>query len=193
MRDRRDPWKWPFALVAAVALTIGLFLYLPAAWIDSLFSYPGPADHAADLPPARWITLLPPPDIALIPEPETDAKDKPDPPEIPFVREDPRWWSEGWQVQTGIAVSRDLAPTSADSVAVLLQELGLGLDFLSQARPDSVLAARLTLMQVEDSMRFDELKPYLSAMTRARAFRDMKSREADMYDDHLQSEIIVPN
>lgn len=190
MRDRRDPWKWPFAFGFALALTIGLFLYLPASWLDGWLDSRLAADGISGGPPAPWITLLPPPDIALDPVPEPD---QPDSPETVFLPEDPRWWLEGWQVQTGIAVARDLTPATADSVTILLQELGVGLDFLSQARPDSILATRLALMHVEDSMRFEELKPYLRAMTRARAYRDIMSRAADMYDDHLQSEVMVPD
>ena len=189
MRDRDDPWKWPFAVGLALALTAGLFLFLPDAWLENFSRVPGTGRFLPAIPPARWITLLPPPDIAsepdLLPEPLPSKETSPP--------EDPRWWSQGWQVVTGTAVTRDLRPTPADSVAVLLTELGVGLDFLQQVRPDSLLATRLALMQVEDSMRFDELKPYLSAMTRARAYADILSRAADMYGDFLQSKIMVPD
>ena len=64
---------------------------------------------------------------------------------------------------------------------------------MTRARPDSVLAARLFLMQVEDSFRFDELKPYLQAMARSRDYADIMSRAADMYDNFLATEIMTPD
>lgn len=191
MRQRSDPWKWPFALGTAALLTCVLFLLVPAAWLDALFP-DGAGRHPRQAAPApRFLTLLPPPDIQLTvdeppePEPETPERDLP--------HQDPRWWDAAWQVQTVTARQRDLAPANLDSVEVLLSALGVGADFLNLARPDSVLANRLALLQLEDSFRFEELKPYLGAMTRARAYADILSRAADMYDDHLQSQIMVPD
>ena len=189
MLDRRDPWKWPFSVGLAFALVIGLFLFFPAAWINSLFPSHSNRISGADTKPPHWITLIPPVDITF--EPDTDLEPEQVMPLIPLIREDPRWWAEGVQIQAEIAVVRDFSPSPTDSITVLLEELGVGLDFLQLARPDSVLANRLALMRVEDSMRFDELKPYLEAMTRSRAYADILSRAADMYGDFLQSEIMV--
>lgn len=193
MRDRRDPWKWPFALGLALALTLGLFLLVPVGWLASLFPDPGRGAGGQAARPARWITVLPPVEIVARP----DSRPDPPPPrrEPPPSPGDPRWWDEAWRVRTEVRVVRDLRPaaTADDSVAVLLEQLGVGIDFLRTVRPDSLLAARLTLLQVEDSFRFDELKPYFSAVTRSRAYADILSRAADMYDDHLQSQIMVPD
>ena len=78
-------------------------------------------------------------------------------------------------------------------MAVFLERLGVGQDLLTLVKPDSVLAARLILLQREDQMGFDELKPYFQAVTRSRAYADILSRAADMYGDFLQQEIIVPD
>jgi hypothetical protein len=193
MRDRTDRWKWPFALGMAALLTCGLFLLVPAGWLDGLLpGSRGDRELGRDRRD-RWLVLTPPPEIEavdspLFPPPARVARTVPD-------HRDPRWWEQGWRVQTVAAVSRDLgqAPAPGDSVTLLLAALGVGEDFLSQARPDSVLASRLALLQVEDSLRFDELKPYLSAMTRSRAYADILSRAADMYDDHLQAQVMVPD
>ena len=91
------------------------------------------------------------------------------------------------------SVAADPVETRRDSIAIALEMLDLTPSVLDLARPDSVLAARLHLMRIEDGVRFDELKPYLGAMTRANAYRDMMSRAADMYDEFLQSEIMVPD
>jgi len=87
------------------------------------------------------------------------------------------------------------APQAAesDTVSLLLTELGLGTEFLTRTEPDSVLAARLFLLQVEDQFRYDELKPYLTHLARSKAYADILSRAADMYDEHLQQEIQVPD
>ncbi len=65
--------------------------------------------------------------------------------------------------------------------------------FLGRTRPDSLLASRLFLLRVEDSFKFDELKPYLSAMARSRDYADIMSRAADMYDHFLAQEIMTPD
>ena len=49
------------------------------------------------------------------------------------------------------------------------------------------------MLQLEDSFKFDELKPYLRAMTKSRAYADILSRAADMYDDFLGTEIMTPD
>jgi hypothetical protein len=125
--------------------------------------------------------------------PEPVAPDEARPEKPRPTREDPRWWTAGWEVRTETATAQDLRPAGPDSTAVVLQALGLGEDFLARVRPDSVMAQRLLLLRHEDSFRFDELKPYLAAMGRARDYADMMSRAADMYGEHLQSEIMTPD
>jgi hypothetical protein len=191
MRTRSDPWKWPFAVGLALVLTGGLFLFLPESWLDGLLPDPSLSPGGREQPPRPWLVLSPPPLITAEPRPE--KKPEPEKKLDPVPRQDPRWWSEGWRIKTELAVVQDLASVQADSVTLLLSELGVGIDFLQQTRPDSLLASRLFLLQMEDSLRFDELKPYLSAMTRSRAYADIMSRAADMYDDFLQSSIMTPD
>ncbi len=78
-------------------------------------------------------------------------------------------------------------------MTVVLQALGLGADFMNRARPDSVLASRLFMLQVEDNFRYDELKPFLTQMARSRAYADILSRAADMYNEHLDRTVQVPD
>ena len=80
-----------------------------------------------------------------------------------------------------------------DTVGRVLGALGLGADFMTRAKPDSVLAARLFNLQLEDSFRYDELKPFLTRMARSRAYADILAQAADMYDEHLSQEIRVPD
>ena len=194
MRDRRNPWKWPAVILLATAFLLGSVFLVPRSWIEFFFS-PLSLDFTAEQDqPRGWMEILPPPTIQVSEEPPPPESDRPEPePEPPVEWENPAWWQEGWRIKAETETAGALRPTPRDSVAVLLTELGIGQDLLTMVRPDSVLALRLHMLKLEDSYRFDEMKPYLSAMTRAAAFRDIKSRAADMYDDFLGREIMVPD
>ena len=191
MRDRGEPWKWPVSIGLSVGLMLAVALWLPRSWLGFLLVPRAPNAPSKSVLPQRWLTLFPPleievfhPDLASVTEPE---------PAQPFVQhEDPRWWQDGWAVSTvdEILLAPPL-PALADTVRMLLGELGLGVDFMTRARPDSVLAARLFMLQVEDGFRYEELKPFLASVSRAKAYAAILSRAADMYDEHLAQEIQV--
>lgn len=194
MRDRSDPWKWPVCVGLTFVLLAAVFL-LPAGWIHSFFSPLSLLERLQNEQETQWLTILPPPPVELVPDQKTDPTPKDQPPEPPEFYQDPDWWTAGWRVQT-VTMESPPGPqgwTAEDSVAVLLTALGVERDFMARARPDSLLASRLFLLQVEDSFRFDELKPYLTAMARARDYADIMSRAADMYDDFLAMEIMTPD
>ncbi len=190
MRSRSDPLKWPFAIGLTFAcLLAGIFL-VPVAWFDFFFSPLDLREFSSLGPEKEWLVLVPPPDLevqqeSLSPTKVTVTEET--------VVQDPDWWTSGWRIRISNEAVTDLKPAPLDSVAVVLQALGVGLDFTRKALPDSLLNHQLMLLRIEDSFAFEELKPYLSAMTRARAYADMKSREADMYDEHLSSQIMVPD
>ena len=189
MRRRESPWRWP----AAVGLTIGLLLagvfLVPQSWFDAFFS---PLDLGADdgrTKPRPWLVLVPPPQVAVLDRGTPPAPPEPAPPE-PATAD---WWTRGWRVRVAEDLAAGLSPTPEDSSRVVLDALGLPTDLAMLVRPDSLLAARLLIMRREDGFRFDELKPYLQAMTRAAMYRDIQARAADMYDDFLHQDIIVPD
>ena len=193
MRDRRDPWKWPVCIGLTVAMVLVTAFLLPQRWIDAFFSPLSLVERLEREQGPDWMLILPPPPVEMVPDhqPETTAP-RPDSARKQTHR-DPDWWAKGWRIRTVPEVPAAVTRAVADSVAILLVALGVERDFMSRARPDSVLAVRLFMMQVEDSFRFDEMKPYLSAMTRARAYTDIMSRVADMYDDFLATEIMTPD
>lgn len=178
-------------MISALTITAVVFFVIPMGWW-SLLSPPRLAPEQEERPEERWLALLPPPNFQTTPPilPHTSRKDLPAP-TVPEV--DPRWWTDGWRIRVATEAHSLAHATVADSVQFLLKELGLGADFMTRSRPDSLLANRLAFMRLEDGFRFDELKPYLGAMTRARAYADVMSRAADMYDDFLQSSIMVPD
>lgn len=136
------------------------------------------------MPPLEFETMAPartPPEDQKIPE-------KPSPP-----THDPGWWTAAWQIKTQSETPPLLAPAARDSVVLILESLGVGMDFSRKALPDSLLNHRLMLLRIEDNFAFEELKPYLAALGKARAMADKKSRESDMYDEHLGSQIMTPD
>ncbi len=193
MRSRQHPFKWPLVItLALVCFFAGIFL-VPAQWINLFFSPLNIQTHDLEEPRANWIYILPPPvieSIAEVPKLPKDLKQKKRP--APAV-DDPGWWTDGWQVRTVAATPSLLAVTSRDSIAQLMEVLGVGTDFIGKVLPDSLLNHRLMLLRLEDGFKFDELKSYLAAMGRAKAMADIKSREAAMVDNHLQSTIMVPD
>ena len=132
--------------------------------------------------------LVPPPEVTVL-----DRGAPPPPLPAPGVPPAADWWTRGWRVRVADDLAVGLRPTAEDSSRVVLDALGLPTNLAMLVRPDSLLAARLLIMRREDGFRFDELKPYLQAMTRAAMYRDIQARAADMYDDFLHQDIIVPD
>jgi hypothetical protein len=193
MRDRRNPWKWPICIGLALSLVLVTVYLVPGRWIDAFFS---PLSLVARLEreqALRWMEIMPPPQVEIVPDhqPETSPSDLE--PELLEPHLDPDWWIQGWRIRPVVDVEPQAVQAVNDSVRILLTALGVERDFLSRARPDSLLANRLALLQIEDSFKFDEMKPYFGAMTRARAYADIMSRAADMYDDFLRQEIMTPD
>lgn len=193
MRDRRDPWKWPFSIGLTLAVFLGAAFLLPQPWIDAFFSPLSLLERLEKEPDPRWMVILPPPPIEMVPDFQPNATDPEPEPDRDEIHQDPDWWSRGWVIRKVEEAPSAGSPAADDSVAILLTALGVERDFINRARPDSVLAARLFILQVEDSFNFDEMKPYLSAMARSRDYADIMSRAADMYDYFLDSEIMTPD
>jgi hypothetical protein len=189
LRRRGHPARWPLSLLLALMLLVAL-LGTPRAWLHALL---GARDEGARRPPADprpWLVLVRPPEIVV----GADRRDPPvAPPPPPPAVAPADWWREGLRVRIAADLVRAPRATADDSVRYLLQTLGLPPDPAALVRPDSQLAVRLLLLRRQDDFRFDALKPYLGALTRARAYADIQSRAADMYDQFLGREIMVPD
>ncbi|MCP4293016.1 MAG: hypothetical protein GY780_14415 [bacterium] len=168
---------------------------MPFNWLDFIFSSSHTVPSAKSKPKVGWLNILPPLTIELQKDELVPEKPTPLPPVVPPA-EDPGWWTEGWRIQVvnqSENLLQDSRASGIDSVGLVMEALGLGLDFSRRALPDSILNHHLMLLRIEDNFAFEELKPYLKAMTRGRALLDKKSREADMYNEHLGSKIMVPD
>lgn len=192
MHRRHHPAKWPLSITTALVLLLGGVFFTPRSWIEFFFS-PLRAFERDEVAATRgWMTILPTPEIEVAePAFETENEDRPEPEPVPWSN--PDWWREGWNVRIEAAHESAVRAAPVDSAQVVLEALGIGEDFMTRVRPDSVLAARLHLLRVENSFLADELKPYLSAMGRAEQYRDIMSRKADMFDDFLATDIIAPS
>lgn len=194
MRESTDPGKWPACIGLTLVLFLGVVFLVPESWIAAFFSPLSLAERLEREKQAAWMVILPPPPVEMVPDHETAPDEPPPVDEQPAPHLDPDWWTRGWRIRVDPEVRLQESRAAArDSVEILLTALGVERDFMTRARPDSVLAARLFILQVEDSFRFDEMKPYLSAMARSRAYADIMSRAADMYDDFLGSQIMTPD
>ncbi len=191
MRRRSNPWRWPAFTALAVVLLLTFTLGMPRSWIDSFLSRHDPGRWSDAKASRPWLVLLPPPVVEVVPLRRAEPAEVP--PRNEPVPEVADWWREGWRIRIAETVRGDLRPSAEDSTRYLLTSLGLAPDLAQRARPDSILAARLILLRRQESFRFDELKPYFEAMTRARAYADLHSRAADMYDNFLAQEIMVPD
>ena len=193
MHNRGEPWKWPVSIGLALSLTLAVVFWLPRSWLGFLLSPRAPSARIDRHWNQRWLILVPPPRVEVV----TEASEPLPPERLPTrpLHQDPRWWSEGWVVGAAedAALFAPTVPATNDTLRLILAELGLGVDVMTRARPDSLLAARLLLLRLEDSLRFDVLKPTLAHLGRAEAYADIMSRAADMYDEPLQQEIRVPD
>jgi len=192
MRTRHHPMKWPFSIGLALVLFLSAIFLVPQEWIDFFFSPLNIAELKENDEPAQWLNILPPLTLETFQEAIELPEETILSPKAPLA-EDPRWWTQGWKVQTVNEAQLLMDSSPIDSVAVVLNALGVGLDFTRKALPDSILNHQLMLLKIEDGFAFEELKPYLRTLTKARALMDIKSRAADMYDEHLGSIIMVPD
>lgn len=193
MRDRGNPWKWPICIGLAFTMVLVTVFLVPVSWIQAFFSPLSLLERMEREQAPRWMVIMPPPQVEIVPDHHPETSEDPLEEEFPEPHLDPDWWIQGWRIRPVVDAEVHQAQAANDSVMILLTALGVERDFMRRARPDSLLANRLAILQVEDSFKFDELKPYLSAMTRARAYADIMSRAADMYDDFLRQEIMTPD
>ena len=190
LRPVRSRWIWP-ASFGGAALVLLLVFMMPVAWWRLLA--PPRALHAAcgrpDEPDLRIVELAV---VRPIPEIREVLEDRPlrEPDSLPL---DPEWWQEAWHGR----FADDLhAPAAASPDSCLPPVLAAilnsraDLDLILDA-PDSVIEARLwRLAQVEKLTRND-LEGFYSAIARARAYADLKSREAAMYGEFLNETVPV--
>jgi hypothetical protein len=179
---RRCPWTWPASLAGAVCLLLVL-LALPAAWWDQLWPGRLPAGRQRAAPAHQTLRLV---EVSVLPPaaaaPLAVTTEPPDH-ESPLAD----WWQSAWLPGPAAAVPRArlLALTPPDSLAAPLRLL---LDTRATvetilAVPDSVIAACLWWLEETASLTADDRDGFYTRIARARAYADLKSREAAMFGE----------
>ncbi len=193
MRNHQNPWRWLLSIGVASAVLWVLFFIVPPQWFAFLLNiHENPLGDHANLH-ETWLVLQLPPEILIEAEPEPKTPSKLLLPELELFHPD-----DWWNTSVGISVVARPVPefpqvSHQDSVAYFLNSLGLASDFMTHSRPDSILASKIFFLKMEDSFDFTEAKPYLSALGRARDYADIMSRAAAMYDEFLNTTIMVPD
>ena len=94
----------------------------------------------------------------------------------------------------GVAIVPDSVPTPhaprRDSLRLVLQ--GWQMEAPALAPPDSALQQSLALWKLQEGYFPQGWKPRWLAQGRQWYQADLKSREADIFDEHLQSRIMAP-
>jgi len=191
MHDHQNPWRWAMAVGLVTAALWAVVFVVPPQWFAFIFHIKNKRVDALVTVPSTWLVLHPPMELRVDSEPEMQITPEPENEPEPFIAQD--WWSQsvGISVVTKLPVG-GTAISLADSISYILNHLGLDEDFMTRAQPDSLLAEKLFLLQLEDSFEFSEEKPYLNALGRAKDYEDIMSRAAAMYDEFLNTNIMVP-
>jgi hypothetical protein len=180
LTTRQPAWTWPASLGGAV-LVLLLLAAVPLSWWRALAFGPSLRERAAPAPVSdlRLLELpavAPPPPVAAAPAQDPPPRDLPD--------QDAAWWRQAWDGR----LAADLRPLRAlpDSLLppALVAVWGVRPTVeLILATPDSAVAARLWRLVESERLTRDDLDGLFTAIARARAFQDLKSREAAMYGE----------
>jgi hypothetical protein len=195
MRSREDPRRWPVCIALAAVLLLAVPFLIPRTWIDALLRQPLRPGLLPEAAPPRTLVLLPVEIVTLKPvlEPESEPPDEDERPQPQWQDEDAWWrtvWQVGLQARNDAALGRASRPDSA--LATRLELLGGLTDLLRRVEPDSATADVLARLYLEDGFRMEGgLKTFLACQGYALDHADLKSREADMFDEHLFQSIPV--
>ncbi len=156
-------------------------LAVPESWWWLLIPDGRPAgEPGPSLTPALELVDIeirrPPPPVVRVPD------DTP-PRRTQEATVDAAWWTDAWNIR----ISADLAaPAARDTVlsrpVLDLLAAGPSVDAIL-ARPDTVIEARLWQLVQEHTLARDDARGIFTAIAKARAYADMKSREAAMFDE----------
>ena len=188
MPRRPDASTWPLAWSLA-AVWLLLMLAVPESWWWLLI--PDRPAAGADAAPRLTVLELVDIEIRRPPPPVVRVPDDAPPPRAPAPPADAAWWTDAWNVR----IAADLAaPAAGDTVLTrpVLDLLAAGptIDAIL-ARPDSLIEARLWQLVQEHQLARNDARGIYTAIAKARAFADMKSREAAMFDEFARETVPV--
>jgi len=193
MKREAHPLKWPACIAVALSSTVFIALFLPASWIAAFFT-PLALQVAPPAPKRDQVVLLPEEYIEIATEIRS-AEDRDALGPQPRLHSDAQWWHLAWQVYLRERQAAELArgPGAApDSLPAYLTEFRASFEsILRQVATDSVLAARLAWLRLEDRHDLRTARIDVEGMTRQRSYSDFLSRTAAAFDEHLLQSISI--
>lgn len=188
LTPRRSRWTWPVSLGGAVLVLFLLFL-VPAAWWRRLLPEPRLRDvrqraFVAHLQVVELAAVEPPPAVVAA------RDDRPSGPDVPF--QDAAWWQQAWHGR----LERDLRPVAERPDSLRIRSVLALLEARAElatilAAPDSAVEALLWRLAQTEQLSRNDLDGLYAAIARARAYADLKSREAAMYGDFSQETVPI--
>jgi len=187
-RDR-PRWTWPVAWSLALASLV-LVALLPQRWWNAVWPDGRLAARATEPPPAAFelVELAPGRPPSPI-ESDESPPTAPTPPRAPEAA----WWEVGFRAR--IVADFAAPPVLPDSLLPrpLLELWGArATTELILAAPDSAVHAQLWWLVQEERLAASDLGGLFTAIARARAYADLRSREAAMFDEFLNETVPVP-
>jgi len=190
-RHRSQPiWlaSWGFTLGLLVVL-----LLLPSSWWDAIWPDGRLRGRADDARPDHEFELIelavrrPPPVVEAVAE-------RPHQPPPPALLPEAEWWSQAWNVRIDADLGRRVALPDSLLPVPLVDLWGAQATVeLIMATPDSVVNARLWELVSEEQLGRNDLSGLYSTIAKARAYVDMKRREAAMFNEFGSDQIRVPD
>jgi hypothetical protein len=183
----RPAWARAWVLTAAVLAAIWLAptSWWERLWPDGRLRGVGAPAPAPPLVIQRVEIVTPPAVVEPVPA---------DQPEAPRPEPEPRWWTDAWNARI-VADRASQRAAAADSLlpGPLRDLFGAQATVaMILATPDSVVTARVWRLVQQEQLSASDADGIFEAIARARAYADLRSREAAMFDEFLHETVPVP-
>lgn len=186
---RRPPWLASWLLTAAL---LAALISLPSTWWDAIWPDGRLADHDGTMAAAASFELV---EVeVVIPRVEVVERQVVDRQE-PTPRPEPDWWTGAWNVRVaGLPeqLQRARQDTSPAAPLAVLRDANAAVATLL-ARPDSTIDARLWQLVTEEQLGRRDWNGFYAAVAKARAYLDLKQREAAMFNEFGADQVRVPD
>lgn len=187
---RRPPWLASWLLTAGVLLAL---MSMPSAWWDAIWPDGRLVHNSGTTAATASFELV---DVEVdVPRVEVVVDRQVVDREEPAPGPEPDWWTGAWNMRVaGLPeqlqrARRDTSP--AAPLAVLRDARPVVASLLAQ--PDSTVEARLWQLVVEEQLGRRDWNGFYSAVAKARAYLDMKRREAAMFNEFGADQVRVPD
>lgn len=187
---RRPPWLASWLLTAVILLAL---ISLPSTWWDAIWPDGRLADHAGSTAAVASLELV---EVeVVVPRVEVVVDRQVVDRQESASRSEPDWWTGAWNVRVaGLPeqLQRARQDTSPAAPLAVLRDANPAVATLL-ARPDSTVDARLWQLVTEEQLGRRDWNGFYTAVAKARAYLDMKRREAAMFNEFGADQVRVPD